>query len=69
LPVPDFAVLKAAWQSKIDATDDRAKVLEGELRRAAPAGRKSRQARYFASASYDALSQCDYLRAHAAGCN
>jgi Zn-dependent protease with chaperone function len=69
LPVPDFAVLKAAWQSKIDATDDRAKVIEGELRRAAPAGRKSRQARYFASASYDALSQCDYLRAHAAGCN
>ncbi len=66
LPVPDFAVLKAAWQSKITVSDDRAKAIEAELRAAAPAGRKSRQAQYYASVSYDALSQCDYLRAHAA---
>jgi hypothetical protein len=66
LPIPDFAVLKAAWQSKIILTEDRAKALEEELRAAAPAGRKSRKALHFASASYAALSQCDYARAQAA---
>jgi len=66
LAVPDFAVLKAAWQSKIIVSEDRSKAIEAELRAAAPADRKSRQAVYFASAGYDALSQCDYLRAHAA---
>ncbi|HEV7928214.1 MAG TPA: M48 family metalloprotease, partial [Verrucomicrobiae bacterium] len=66
LPVPDFAVLKAAWQSKITADDNRTKAIEAELRAAAPAGGKSLPATYFASASYDALGQCDYLRAHAA---
>jgi tetratricopeptide (TPR) repeat protein len=46
--------------------DGRAKAIEAELRAGAPAGKKFQQTLYFATASYDALSQCDYLRAHAA---
>jgi Zn-dependent protease with chaperone function/tetratricopeptide (TPR) repeat protein len=66
LPVPDFAVLKRAWQSKISVANESAKAMENELRASQPPGRKSRIAFHFASASYAALSQCDYPRAHAA---
>jgi Zn-dependent protease with chaperone function/tetratricopeptide (TPR) repeat protein len=66
LPVPDYSILKAAWQSKLIVKPQQVKAMEEELRAGAPAGRKSRRARHFAAVAYAALSQCDYARAHGA---
>lgn len=60
LPVPDFAVLKSAWQNPPKATDEQVKAMEADMR--AQANREME----FASLCYQALGRCDYIRAHIA---
>ena len=68
LPVPDFAVLKAAWQASPTHDQARAKELETALREKA-AGRgnnRRKRAQLLAQEAYAALAKCEYLRAHTA---
>lgn len=66
LPIPDFAALKAAWQKKPDVSEARVKAIETEVQgQAARLGGSARE-KQFVKLSYEALAQCDYLRAHVA---
>jgi Zn-dependent protease with chaperone function/tetratricopeptide (TPR) repeat protein len=67
LAVPDYAVLKEAWQKKIEVHDAQLKAIEAELKTSV-AGRKpgKRGAMILAPQIYNALGRCDYLRAQVA---
>src|SRR5258706_8089061 len=67
LPVPNFGVLKAAWQAKPVYVKDKARALETELTtQVSSEPKRRRRARLLAEKCYQALGCCDYLRAHAA---
>lgn len=67
LAVPDFSVLKSAWQNPPQFTDEQVKMIETELQaRVAPLKIEKKKEFELASVSYDALSRCDYVRAHIA---
>jgi hypothetical protein len=66
LPVPDFAVLKAAWQDKRDVSETRLNEIETELQGKAAGLGKVAKEKVFVDVSYEALAHCDYLRAHVA---
>src|SRR5260370_11131851 len=67
LPVPNFGVLKAAWQAKRVYVKEKARALETELTQQVSSEPKRRKrARLLAEKCYQALGCCDYLRAHAA---
>lgn len=60
LPVPDFAVLKSAWQNPPKATDKQLKAMENEIEARASGELE------LAKLCYEALGRCDYVRAHIA---
>lgn len=67
VPIPDFALLKAAWQANPTYEAAKAKQIESELvQRVSSQKGKRKQARLLAVQSYAALAQCEYLRAHTA---
>ena len=67
LPVPDYAVIKAAAKKKLEFTNEQVKALEAELREAAAGTRKGKEkAAFFLNLSHEALAKCDYVRAHVA---
>jgi heat shock protein HtpX len=67
VPVPDFAVMKAAWQAGESYDASKANVIETELRqRFASHKKRSERAQLLAEEAYSALARCDYVRAHAA---
>jgi Zn-dependent protease with chaperone function/tetratricopeptide (TPR) repeat protein len=67
LPVPEFGVLKSAWQNKPEFSQDQVRQLELELRASVAAhDHQRRKAFALASACYAALGRCDYVRAHVA---
>jgi Zn-dependent protease with chaperone function len=66
LPVPDYGLLKAVSQKKIQVTDEQVKAIEAELRHAALGQTPKEKLPLYLSVSHRALEQCDYLRAHIA---
>jgi Zn-dependent protease with chaperone function len=67
VPVPDFAVLKAAWQSTNAYDEAKAKTIEAELReRIGSYKKRSERGRLLAQEAYAALGRCEYLRTHTA---
>jgi Zn-dependent protease with chaperone function len=67
LPVPDFSLLKAAFQAKVAVDEAKAKLVESDLQhRIAGQKRGRRKARLLVDEAYTALAQCDYLKAHVA---
>jgi heat shock protein HtpX len=66
LPVPDFAVLKAAWQNKIDASEARVKSIEQDLQKKSSALKRSAKEQLLVGICYEALNRCDYVTAHVA---
>jgi tetratricopeptide (TPR) repeat protein len=67
LPIPEFTTLKAAWQNRPKVKDEEVKAIETELQnRVAGISKKSKQELELASAAYDALVRCDFVRAHIA---
>jgi Zn-dependent protease with chaperone function/tetratricopeptide (TPR) repeat protein len=67
LPVPDFAVVKVAWEANPPFDPAKVKQIEADLNlRVSSQKGKRKQARLLAQHSYAALAQCEYLRAHTA---
>ena len=67
LDVPEYSVLKKAWQKRLKFTDEEVKAMESELRaQVSAAGSKRDREMAFASLCYGALKRCDYVRAHIA---
>jgi Zn-dependent protease with chaperone function/Tfp pilus assembly protein PilF len=67
LPVPDFSLLKTAFQAKAAVDETKAKQAESELQPCiADQKRGRRKARLLVDEAYRALAQCDYLKAHVA---
>jgi Zn-dependent protease with chaperone function len=67
LSVPDFAVLKSVWETRIDFTQEQVKKLEAQLQsQVANISRKHKKELALAVIAYDALHNCDYLKAHIA---
>jgi tetratricopeptide (TPR) repeat protein len=67
LPVPDFAVFKAAWDANPPFDQAKAREFETELsERVSTQKGKRKQARILAEEGYAALARCEYLRAHTA---
>jgi tetratricopeptide (TPR) repeat protein len=70
LPVPDYSLLKRSWDEARETEDVREvqKRVESELTALVASERKARKkASILAARSFEALAQCDYLRAHVAG--
>ena len=67
LPIPDFAQLKEAFQAKTAFDEAKIKDIERELvAKILPAQNKRQKTRLQVQQLYDALRQCDYLKAHVA---
>jgi len=67
LPVPEYALIKAAAKKKFGFTNEQIKELENEMRQSGAGTRKGKQrADFFVQRSHEALAQCDYVRAHIA---
>lgn len=67
LPVPDYAVLKEWKLEKLKDIDAVAKQIEKELIEQIGREKKKRaKVLFLMQSAYDALSRCDYLRAHVA---
>ena len=67
LPVPDFALIKAASQKKIEVNQSEVLNLEEKLRKIILEERKRpRRESILVKHSYEALETCDYVRAHVA---
>ena len=67
LPIPEFATLKAAWQNRPKVKDEEVKAIEAELQnRVAGISKLGKKELELASAAYDALDRCDFVRAHIA---
>jgi heat shock protein HtpX len=67
LPVPDYSLVKAAWQKKLDVKQDEVLKMEEELRKVILEERKRpRRELILVKHSYKALETCDYVRAHVA---
>jgi Zn-dependent protease with chaperone function len=67
LPVPDFAALKAAFQTRNILDQNKVKEVESAIRdQIASERKKRRKVRLLVEETYAALARCDYLRAHVA---
>ncbi len=67
LPVPDYTLIKVAWQKKLDIKQDEISKMEEGLRDAILHERKrSGRESLLVKRSYEALETCDYVRAHVA---
>jgi len=67
LTVPEFAVLKTAWQNPPKFDDAQVKAMETELQARVPANlNNSKRELQLATIAYQHLARCDYVRAHIA---
>jgi tetratricopeptide (TPR) repeat protein len=67
LPIPDYAMMKAAWQTKPVVTQEEVKAMEAQMQaRVAHTSGKRRKELELAAAAYEFLGRCDYVRAHVA---
>ena len=67
LAVPDFAILKNAWQNPPKFNDVQVKAMEVELLARVPTNlNNNKREIQFATIAYQYLARCDYVRAHIA---
>jgi len=67
LTVPDYSILKNAWQNPPKFNDAQVKAMEAEIQARVPANLNNHQREmHFASIAYQHLARCDYVRAHIA---
>jgi heat shock protein HtpX len=66
LPVPDFALIKTTSLKKLEVKPEQVKAIEAELHNSIEERKRAEKVSILLEQSYQALGQCDYVRAHVA---
>ncbi len=66
LPIPTFSTIKASLETRTQLADEQVKALELEIKSSVADLPRKKQELALAETCYEALSRCDYLKAHLA---